>query len=206
MGDYVLPGQIVVERKTVQDFVSSLFQGRLLQQAARLAATATKPTIIIEGSLWTTAEELKNPNALYGALATIVYEYGCRIFMTDTSKETALLLAFTAKHGARSRMLLHTDSASWVKRISTTSPWERELAVIRALPGVGPKYGDRLLKGFESLKRVFNATPQELVETAGMSLATAVKIYRFINRLHRPTSRPITGKRGIGAKLHFSFR
>ncbi len=202
VGDYVLPGQVVVERKTAQDFVSSLFQGHLLKQAARLAATARRPTIIVEGSLRTTVEELKNPNAVYGALATAVYQYGCRVFMTGTREETALLLAFAARHTAHSRMPLDRYSGKRVNHASGATLWERQLAVIKALPGVGSKYGERLLKGFGSLKRVFNATPQELVEAARMSPATAVKLYEFINRLHRSTSRPVAGKRGIGATEH----
>jgi len=199
VGDYVLPGQIVVERKTAQDFVSSLFQGRLLQQAARLAATATKPTIIVEGSLWTTAEELKNPNALYGALATIVYEYGCRVFMTKTSEETAIILAFVARHAAHSKMPLDTYSGKRVNQSSAATLWERQLVMIKALPGIGPKYGRRLLKGFGNLRQVFNATPEELMEIARMPPATAIKVFEFINGLYPSTSRLVAGKRPVGA-------
>jgi len=49
VGDYLLPGDILIERKEVGDFLSSLLDGRLFDQASNLVEVSENPTILIEG-------------------------------------------------------------------------------------------------------------------------------------------------------------
>jgi len=63
VGDYVA-GRFVFKRKSVQDFINSIIDGRLFDQATRLRETKLRPVIVVEGDLW---EELQfrkiSPNA-----------------------------------------------------------------------------------------------------------------------------------------------
>ena len=50
VGDYVV-GQYAVERKTVRDFLSSLYSGRLYDQAQRIAQSYRNSLLIVEGDI-----------------------------------------------------------------------------------------------------------------------------------------------------------
>ena len=50
VGDYVIGPGVVVERKTGEDFVSSILDGRLADCSARMIATYRRIICIIEGS------------------------------------------------------------------------------------------------------------------------------------------------------------
>jgi ERCC4-type nuclease len=49
VGDYLIDGSVVVERKTYADFATSLADGRLFPQAAALARSPHRPLILLEG-------------------------------------------------------------------------------------------------------------------------------------------------------------
>ena len=44
LGDYLIDGRILFERKTLPDLAESIKDGRLFKQACRLAASPKKPT------------------------------------------------------------------------------------------------------------------------------------------------------------------
>ena len=50
LGDYLVEGKFLFERKTLPDLVISIVSGRLFTQAMRLAATSLRPAIILEGT------------------------------------------------------------------------------------------------------------------------------------------------------------
>ena len=50
-GDYVLSDEYAIERKTINDFFSSLFSGILFYQVERLKNTNRKPLLLLEGDL-----------------------------------------------------------------------------------------------------------------------------------------------------------
>lgn len=49
VGDYLIDGGVLVERKTYADLAVSLADGRLFLQAARLAQSPHRPVVLIEG-------------------------------------------------------------------------------------------------------------------------------------------------------------
>ena len=50
LGDYLVDGKFLFERKTMMDFVSSVIDGRLLNQANRMAKSKLKCVLILEGT------------------------------------------------------------------------------------------------------------------------------------------------------------
>src|SRR5712664_2968060 len=67
VADYVV-GEYAVERKSVRDFVSSLFSGRLFDQAHRLGEAYRMGMLVVEGDLWEELKHVRNPRSLWGAL------------------------------------------------------------------------------------------------------------------------------------------
>ena len=65
VGDYALPGDILIERKTVNDFISSILDGRLFDQALNLSKASNNPTFIIEGDIKNGLMHFENVNAFW---------------------------------------------------------------------------------------------------------------------------------------------
>ena len=67
--DYVLSENCAVERKTLKDFLRSIYDGRLFEQVERLAKAYEKPILIVEGYTLQGLEDVENPKIFWGALA-----------------------------------------------------------------------------------------------------------------------------------------
>ena len=79
-GDFILSEDVGVERKIVNDFVVSLLDGRLFEQVRRLKGHFAKPLIIIEGNFEDIFKVRQvHPSALWGALASLVLDWGVPI-------------------------------------------------------------------------------------------------------------------------------
>lgn len=70
IGDYIINDDIIIERKTCEDFVQSIITGHLFNQCARLRKTALIPLIIVEGNPFNTMHDIK-PEAIKGALLSV---------------------------------------------------------------------------------------------------------------------------------------
>ena len=81
-GDYVLSDEYAIERKTINDFFSSLFSGRLFEQVERLKNTYRKPLLLLEGDLSEGLQDRKNTRAFWGALLRIEMDWEVPVITT----------------------------------------------------------------------------------------------------------------------------
>ena len=51
VGDYIVAPETIVERKSIHDLVSSVFDGRLYDQCSRLKEHFQSPIILMEGNV-----------------------------------------------------------------------------------------------------------------------------------------------------------
>ncbi len=51
VGDYVISPETAIERKTIQDLLNSIYDGRLFIQCSRLNENYAKPVLIVEGNI-----------------------------------------------------------------------------------------------------------------------------------------------------------
>ena len=51
VGDYIVAPETIVERKSISDLISSVFDGRLFDQCTRLRKHYKNPIIIVEGNI-----------------------------------------------------------------------------------------------------------------------------------------------------------
>lgn len=96
LGDFQIGDRVLIERKRVRDFVDSLLDGRLLEQAHRLIGAAPRPLLLIEGGGLFTQSSVHH-NALMGALATLSIDLGLPIVTTQDGEETARFLIIAAR-------------------------------------------------------------------------------------------------------------
>jgi len=140
VGDYVA-GRFVFERKSVQDFINSIIDGRLFDQATRLREAKLRPVIVIEGNLW---EELRyreiSPNAVLGAqLALHGMEIG--VLYTVDKTQTGALLCLAAKKEIKSGV----KTPKVRKKADVRS---LQIAFLASLPGIGPKRAEEFLRRY----------------------------------------------------------
>ncbi|MEF8908436.1 MAG: ERCC4 domain-containing protein, partial [Haloarculaceae archaeon] len=90
VGDYVLSDRVVVERKTVADFLDTLTGGdrSLFEQVGDAARHYERPVVVIEGEgLY--GERNVHPKAIHGALASLAVDFGASVLRTAGEDETA---------------------------------------------------------------------------------------------------------------------
>ena len=175
IGDYAISERLIVERKTAQDFASSIKTKRLFQQMADLRENCEMPLLLIEGRNLTDVKGVKRRGIL-GALALITVYYRIPVIFTRDRGETAEFLAILAR---RENMETGEILSVFHKRKAITEE-DKIYRVVEALPDVGPKRARALLKKFGSLRGIFEASYEDLISVPGIGEERAQKLLRFI--------------------------
>jgi len=174
VGDFILSEDVCVERKGVSDFVASLLDRRLFEQAKNLKESFKKPLIIVEGELDTMFKVRRvHPNALWAAMASLVLDVGVPILFSSSPYETAALLSIIAKR----EQLEKKKEVSLRGGVKPRTLADAQQFFIEGLPYVGPTLAKALLRKFKTPKRLINADEEELkgVENLGDKKAKLIK-------------------------------
>ncbi len=174
VGDYLISERVVIERKSANDFVNSIIDGRLFEQAMNLVNNFQRPVIIIEGKF---PERGMHPNAIRGAIASLVMDYGITVMQTKDPDETAEFLAIMAK-----RELKNGGLARLRGEKKPITDKELQLYLVEGLPGVGPELARRLLQKFKTVEGVFTASEKELKEVEKLGPKKAKEIRRILTK------------------------
>lgn len=175
VGDYIVAPETVVERKTVHDLISSVFDGRLFDQCNRLKEHFEHPTILMEGSLDKIEEIVENPLVFYGAISAIVLDYKIPIIPTPSASHSAKLLISLCARQA-------TSKGPFLKKIKKSADLQKQqLSVLCSLPGVGEKLATRMLERFGSPSKTLNASFTELSKIKGLGQSRALKIRKMLD-------------------------
>jgi ERCC4-type nuclease len=174
VGDYVIDGVVVVERKTYADFATSLADGRLFPQAAALARSPLRPVILLEGPKPPRMPDV-HPHALKGALVSLAIMWRLPVLHARNPEDSLRILCFLARQLAQSgcRILRRYDRKP--KRLTS-----RKLYALQGLPGVGPELANRLLLQFGSIERVITAGEAQLMYVRGVGPKKAARIRELV--------------------------
>lgn len=173
-GDYLIDGSVLVERKTIADFASSLADGRLFQQAARLARSPFRSIILIEGPRPLLMPDV-DANALKGAAVSLALMWRLPLLHARDPEDSMRILSMMAQQSARAPGLIVRRGDRKPKRFTS-----RKLHILQGLPGVGPELARRLLVRFGSIERIVTADEQTLLEVRGVGPQTAARIRRVL--------------------------
>jgi len=174
IGDYIVAPETVIERKSLSDFVSSVFDGRLFDQCSRLKEHFQHPIILIEGNLDEIDEITENPFIFYGTISRIALDFKIPIIPTPNASHTAKLLVSMCSHK-------ESTTGPFLKKIKKSNDLQKQqLSALCSLPGIGEKLAVRMLEKFGSPLRVLNATPSELSKINGLGQARAKKIRHML--------------------------
>ena len=197
-GDFRIGERILVERKTVRDFVDSLVDGRLLEQASRLVGAAPGSLLLIEGEGLFESNRV-HPHALMGALTTLALDFGIPIVTTKDGAETARFLTVASRREesmldgltpqARDR-LEAVKPEIWMDPVTQAAAGARELrkspnqekftamSLLIAIPSVDQDLANRLLNRYGTIAALIWADEDDLRQVEGITETQVREIWR----------------------------
>jgi len=176
--DYLLSSRVGVEFKTVEDFIQSIVDGRLLTQIKNLKEHIQKPVIVIEGTEDLYSIRNIHPHAIQGMIATIIVSYGIPVIQTKNQAETASLLYIIAK---REQEEGHRTVQLHQEKPTTTLKQQQEY-VVSSLPSIGLQTAQELLKYFKNIKGIVTADQKDLEKVPKIGKTIAGKIKDVVDK------------------------
>ena len=149
VGDFVLSEDVVVERKTIDDYVRSMMDNRLFSQIIAMKEKYPKPLLIVQGRRKKGASI--GLAAFYSSLASALTDFYIPVYTSENDEETAAILYCIAK-----REQEEGKKAVRVRegRKPPTIP-EIQKYVVAGVHGIDAVLADRLLKRFKNVQGVF---------------------------------------------------
>ena len=176
--DFLLSSRVGVEFKTVEDFVNSIIDGRLLDQLKDLKRNFERPLIIIEGEEDIYSIRKLHKNSIQGMLATIAISYGIPIIQTKTSNETSSLMYNIAKREQEKTSSVFDMHGS--KKPLTLK--EQQEYIVSSFPGIGATLAKPLLKKFKTIRTLVNANKESLEKIDKIGPKKAEEIQKVLDR------------------------
>jgi Fanconi anemia group M protein len=183
VGDYVLSDRVVVERKSVSDFLDTLTGGdrSLFEQVGDAARHYGRPVVLIEGDgLY--EERNVHPNAIRGALASLTVDFGASVLRTRGEDDTADLLEVIA----RREQAVDDRAVSVHGEKAAKTLAEQQEYVVGAIAEIGPVTARALLEEFGSVEAVVAASEDDLIEVSGVGEVTADRVREVVGSEYDP--------------------
>jgi Fanconi anemia group M protein len=177
VGDYVLSDRVVVERKSVSDFLDTLTGGdrSMFEQLGDATRHYARPVLILEGDgLY--EERNVHPNAVRGALASLAVDFGASVLRTDSETDTADLLEVIA---TREQDKDDREVSVHGEKMDKTLAEQQEY-VVSSIADIGPVTARTLLEEFRTVEAVMTARKEDLLEVQGVGEVTAERIREVV--------------------------
>ena len=177
VGDYVCSDRVVVERKTVDDFLDTLVgsdERSMFEQVGDASRHYARPVVVIEGDdLY--GQRNVHHKAIQGALASLAVDFGASIMQTADEDETADLLETLATREQEQGREVSVHG----EKQSKTLPEQQEY-VVSSIAEVGPVIARSLLAHFGSVEAVLTAEKDDLLDVEGVGDVTASRIREVV--------------------------
>jgi len=202
LGDVLLThegGSVLVERKTITDFFSSVRSNRLWDQLLRfmkmeeiLGFKVKRRILLLDGDFERYLEPLLEVSSakdtqvfwsqIMGALLEIVYVYDTPIIVAE-NKEALRAFFKTLARREETGLNDKLPTARWYrKRPKTELPVkDRKRYVLSALPLIGETLARNLLDHFGTISNIANASIKELQEVPKIGKKKAEIIYEIFH-------------------------
>ncbi|ADB57294.1 DEAD/DEAH box helicase [Archaeoglobus profundus] len=171
--DYVVSDRVAIERKTADDFVDSIIDRRLFDQLIELKKHYLKPVLIVEGD---GIYRRLNPNAIRGALATVIVDFGIPVIFTKSPEETAEFIVSLAR---REQLAKDREVSPHYGKTKMTLKEQMEY-VVSSISDIGPVIARNLLEHFQTIENIAKASVEDLMKVPKVGKKTAEKIVRIM--------------------------
>ncbi len=200
LGDYLIPskdGCVLVERKTVRDFLSSVRSNRLWDQLLRLMKTEEvmeskikRRILLIHGDfedylapIFSVREHMVFWNQVMGAFMEILFVYDTPIiFARNNAAIKSFFKTLVRREAEGSNDKLPT--ARWYrKRARAELPVkDRKRYLLSSIPQIGEKLAGNLLEHFKTISAIANASTKELQKVPKIGTKKAKLIYQTFHQ------------------------
>jgi Fanconi anemia group M protein len=160
IGDYLIK-DVIIERKTFSDFISSIIDKRLMMQLENMQAYEKK-LLLLEGKEFDNIEFSNlNPNAIRGMILSISLNYKIPIIFTKNEKESATYIYLLARQQEKNQIetSLHSKKGKTKK--------EKMEYILESFSNIGPKNAKKLLEKFKTIKNIVQSSSTELEKEIG---------------------------------------
>lgn len=167
IGDYLI-NDLVIERKTKSDLISSIIDKRIFNQLENLKKYPNYLLIIEENNFQLTLSE----NVIRGFIISTVVKSKVPIIFTKNEKDTAKYLSILANKKEKSSYSLRPSR-------NFLSSEKQAQYILEGFPNIGPIKAKELIKQFKSLKNISNASKEQLATILGKQ---SEEFYNLINQ------------------------
>jgi ERCC4-type nuclease len=174
IGDYLI-GDTIIERKTFSDFIGSMIDKRLTRQLKEIKKYP-KHFLIIEGFYYNYEKFNIHKNAIKGMLLSLALDFQVPMIFTEDENDTSNFLILTAKRYEKPRPEFSIRPAK-----TQMTKEEQKRFILEGFPGIGPTTSKALLEIFPDLKRIFNATEEELTNIKRLDKNKIKKFLEILN-------------------------
>ena len=193
LGDVIVDGRLIIERKTLADLTASIADGRLGRQCSRLAAAARSGCpclILIEGE----EEDARTSfafDAIRAAILSLQLDWRLPVIQTNDVRDTAGWIVAAARAISDGRAAIATGYRPEAEKPAppplrrrrpprSADPRDVQLAVLCRCPGLGQARARALLDIFGSLQAVRTATPHDWMKVPGIGPDLAASLRKFL--------------------------
>jgi ERCC4-type nuclease len=175
-------GQIVIERKEVADFLSSITDGRLKKQALNMQPYPNR-YIIIEGDFDTLRAKSRryrrfSNTTIYGMIASLEMKYNVRVLQVKTNKNFWILVNRLVAKLEDDEVIEY--SKTYKPKITAANKKDIPLSCVCCVPGISEKKGKLVLDNF-TLYELFNISIEDLLKIKGIGKVMATNLKRVFN-------------------------
>jgi len=201
IGDYLLvsdTGALIIERKTVSDFLSSIRSNRLWDQLLRMMKTervlghdVKRRIFLLHGNFDDYLEMvdygdqddlLKRWSQLMGAYMEIVYVYNTPIIHAESDIAFKAFMRILVKRECTGKNDKLPDARWYRKPARADLPTkDRKTYILSALPYIGNRLAENLLSHFETISQIACASVEELQKVPKIGKKKAQLIYSMFH-------------------------
>jgi ERCC4-type nuclease len=172
---YIISKRLAIERRTGSSFLRGIMDKTLFTSAIYLREHFSIPILMIEGEV-NYEYTMFDPQAVRGALSSMMLLYGVNVLSTPNIEETVNLIAMMARHEQ-----IGIRDISLIPKRKATDLADMQRRIVEMLPGCGMVMARDLLQYFGSVKRIVNATEEEFRSMRGIGPKKAAEMYQVLN-------------------------
>jgi len=177
VGDFIVSDRTVIERKTYQDFVASIFDGRLFEQTTRMKDNFKIVIIIIEGF----PNERIDVNIVKAAMASLIIRFNISIVNTKDKMDTARMIY----HLAKKEQVESKRTVSYKFEKVPTEMSKIQEQIVSSIPGVNSTISKRLLENLGSVEKVLLASEEDLQKAKGIGDVLSTRIKKILTEKYK---------------------
>jgi len=171
-------GDLIIERKEVADFISSIFDGRLSEQPINMSRFPFR-FIIIEGDfndLRATDERYRaySNKMIYGKIASLEMKYDIRVLQVPTNRAFWIMVDRLVFQMENPQVV--ERSKIYVPKISAEGSKDPVLSAYCTIDGISEKKAQLVKDKYDEVHKLCHATIDEICEIKGIGEKMAEKL------------------------------